>query len=137
MSVFPPTPGSGLLSPSLSSPGQAPPKPHNAAHCGPGGATRQRGETENTSCQIPRGPFSGTGDLILRAGTVQNYLNTSQSNQHLDSLNRTKSDKTLFYSKKLDIFLEISFHSFVHRCRSHKMVLAPLWEETQARDTRQ
>ena len=41
MSVFPPTPCSGLLSLSLSSPDRAPPKPHNAAHCGPGGATRQ------------------------------------------------------------------------------------------------
>ena len=79
MSVFPPTPGSGLLSPSLSLwPGPA--QTYHAAHCGLGRAVEERSGVETTSCQIPRGPFSGTGGtrLILK-GTVQNFLTLAKS----------------------------------------------------------
>ena len=62
----------------LSLGGQAPPKPIMPPIVA-WGDQRRSGE-ETTSCQIPRGPFSGTGGtrLILK-GTVQNFLALAKS----------------------------------------------------------
>ena len=111
MSVFPPTPGSGLLSLSLS---LARPRPNLS--CRPLWPGESSGGEETTSCQIPRGPFSGTGGtrLILK-GTVQNFLTLAKSALGFHEMKKNLT-KLLFEDRRdlLTFFLNILFiHLFL------------------------
>ena len=122
---FPPTPGSGLLSPSFAPslslslslslwPGPA--QTYHATHCGLGRAAEERRGEETTSCQIPRGPFSGTGGtrLILK-GTVQNFLTLAKSALGFHEMKKNLT-KLLFEDRRdlLTFFRNILFiHLFL------------------------
>ena len=96
---------------SLSLSGQAPPKPIMPPIVA-WGEQRRSGE-ETTSCQIPRGPFSGTGGtrLILK-GTVQNFLTLAKSALGFHEMKKNLT-KLLFEDRRdLLTFFENIF--FIH-----------------------